>query len=486
MTITTLSDKSSALIIGINDYTAFDGTGASNLKGSVNDAAAVARLCLALGMKRDDVHVVSSQVDGESPDLLEVKRNEDTSQKGIYAEIEWLKGQLEAGRPGLLWYSGHGAHTTKDGLLLCPSDTTSDLSNNTIPFSALRSTFKGVADNLTVVLDCCHGGSVTDHLGRTSTTLGGDPKPDDIADDEMEIGAIVLTACAVGEQTQQSSFASHWHGAFTWALLSVVDQWQKAQQSGNVRIDLTNRELIKKATVLLDALDFEGSPQIYPRGAGGLAVLQQGYQAMATVDRPDGERPGIQLQPDMRYDILLPNIGNMFVYAIKAGKQVRFKNSDGTTMLFPETAPTADTEYWFDSIDWTKFQYNSCPTSITIRSLVLQTDPNNSNVYEVNESMPCAKTTYNSPCDASSTWRQQPPSPTGAPTRANGSGAYYFRNSSTSPTMVLEIDTDGTSTTKVVWWNSSQSTGTINPTRGAWNNQAPPDGSGTWWVKGSL
>src|SRR5262249_32099643 len=159
--------------------------------------------------KPENIHVVCSEVDGESSVALPVARIKDTSQNGIYAQIEWLRAQLEAGdKEGLLWYSGHGAHTNAQGLLLCPSDTTDNLSN-TIPFDALRDKIgEKAAKNLMVVLDCCHDGSVADALGRTSTTLGGDPVPEDIADDKMEIGAIVLAACALGEQTQQSSFAS--------------------------------------------------------------------------------------------------------------------------------------------------------------------------------------------------------------------------------------------------------------------------------------
>lgn len=305
-----------ALIIGIDDYTTFDATGGSDLKGSVNDAVAVAQLCLDLGMKPEDIHVVS----GKSRERLGVTRTRRTTLKSISREIAWLRSQLEAGRQGLFWFSGHGAHNEK-GLLLCPSDTTPDLAQ-TLPFRSLRRKIgKQAARNLTVVLDCCHGGSVADHLGRPTKTLGGDPRPEDIADAEMEIGAVVLAACAVEEQTQQSCFASRWHGAFTWALLAAVNQWQMTQQGSNVRLDVTYRELVKRATVLLDALDFKGSPQIFPRGAGGLAMLQQGEAAMTTAERPDAERAGIQVDPTQRCAL--------YVFALLNADGTRLQRKDG-------------------------------------------------------------------------------------------------------------------------------------------------------------
>jgi hypothetical protein len=347
-----------ALIIGINDYSAFDSTGARNLKGSVNDAVSVAQLCSDLGMAPEDIHVVCSESDGEGLDQLRVERIKDTSQSGIYAQIEWLRQKLEAGgREGLLWYSGHGAHLADKGLLLCPSDTTADLSN-TIPFRGLREKLgPDAARHLAVVLDCCHGGSIVDRLGRTSTTLGGDPVPEHLAGDEMEIGAIVLTACALGELTQQSVFASHWHGAFTWAFLSVLDQWQKVQQGGNVRLDVTYRELMKKTTVLLDALEFEGTPQIYPRSAGGLAVLQRGYETLATSKTPDANRPTVQMDTGSKgYQWYKLTSGDTLIaYVLSVGGTA---TTAGTSTNFP-----ANTEYWF-------MQTTTAPsTSLTVTKL---------------------------------------------------------------------------------------------------------------------
>lgn len=275
-----------ALIIGVNDYSAFDSEGKSNLRGSLNDVDAVVDFCKwRLGM---DTH--------------HVKFLEDPTEAEILEKVKWLKEELSAGdKQGLFWYSGHGAHTEKQGLLLCPTNTTATF-ENTVAFKELgRHLGTKAAKNLTVVLDCCHGGTSTDALGRPTTTLGGPILAKELNSSDLKIGSVVLTACAVGEQAQQSRFGGKWHGAFTWALLSVASQWQRMRQGANLRLDLTYRELIKKATVLLDALEFQASPQVYPRTAGALSVMQMGEMLLSTSVDPDGNRGGIQLDPNQKW-----------------------------------------------------------------------------------------------------------------------------------------------------------------------------------------
>jgi len=276
-TVTPFHSNACALIIGINDYRAFDPTGARDLKGGAHDTVAIERCCTVLGMAPANIHVVRNDVESKGNPFV-LKGVGDTTRKGLLAELAWLREQLDAGRGGLLWYSGHGAHTSADGLLLCPSDTTGDL-GNTIPFRALRDALgPRAAESLTVVLDCCHGGPAVDAFGRPSTTLNSNTIAPGVADDDLQIGAVVLMACAPGEQAQQSWFSALPHGAFTWALLSVANQWEAAQQGGNVAMTLTYRQLLKKATILLDALEFEGTPQLYPQSAGGWRRCRWGME----------------------------------------------------------------------------------------------------------------------------------------------------------------------------------------------------------------
>src|SRR5262249_47634670 len=123
-------DDGYALLIGIDDYSAFDRStgqpeGTSSLPGSVLDAHVFFRMCTELGMKRENIRVLASP----QPDLAlfpgaTAASFGDASEKGIRDAIAWLADKLAGGRAGLLTYSGHGAHTSAKGLLMCPSDTT--------------------------------------------------------------------------------------------------------------------------------------------------------------------------------------------------------------------------------------------------------------------------------------------------------------------------------------------------------------------------
>ena len=281
-----------ALIIGINRYGALDAS--KNLKGGAQDAYAVGQCCAFLGMRPERIRTACNDVESPGNALL-LPDLGDTTQKGIYEQIDWLRGELEAGNKGLLWYSGHGAHTVADGLLLCPSDTTPEL-GNTIPFKELGARLgPKAAANLTVVLDCCHGTPQPGNQQRPTTSLGGDPVDHETFDKDLQIGAVVLSACAPGEQAQQSWFAGAPHGAFTWALLSVANQWVAQQVGSNVTMTLSYWQLIKKATALLETLEFDQTPQIWPQYKGGTQVL--GSLGGQTAAHPNADRVHIQTDP---------------------------------------------------------------------------------------------------------------------------------------------------------------------------------------------
>ncbi len=281
-----------ALIIGINRYGALDAS--KNLKGGAQDAYAVGQCCAFLGMRPERIRTACNDVESPGNALLRPDLG-DTTQKGIYEQIDWLRGELEAGNKGLLWYSGHGAHTVADGLLLCPSDTTPEL-GNTIPFKELGARLgPKAAANLTVVLDCCHGTPQPGNQQRPTTSLGGDPVDHETFDKDLQIGAVVLSACAPGEQAQQSWFAGAPHGAFTWALLSVANQWVAQQVGSNVTMTLSYWQLIKKATALLETLEFDQTPQIWPQYKGGTQVL--GDLGGNTAAHPNADRRHIQVDP---------------------------------------------------------------------------------------------------------------------------------------------------------------------------------------------
>jgi hypothetical protein len=355
--VTPLHSNGCALLIGINDYRAFDPSGNCDLKGGAHDTVAIARCCTVLGMDPVDIHILRDDIESSgNPFTIEPKGK--TTRAAIQAQLEWLREQLDAGRKGLLWYSGHGAYTEKDGLLLCPSDTDTAFAN-TISFNGLKTLLgPNAAKNLTVVLDCCHGGPRVDKLGRRSSTLGGDPIEAGAAFD-LQIGAIVLAACAPGEQTQQSWFSALAHGAFTWALLSTANQWQAQQQGGNVRMDLDYATLMAKASELLHVLEFEGKPQLYgPPGVdvGKLAALQLGDAPEATSQYPDADRGGVELDPDMRYTL-----------SLGGGLTSTIATSPVSSRLTPLTN-CLSTEYWTVNAAFLTAARNGTGSPMTMRA----------------------------------------------------------------------------------------------------------------------
>lgn len=351
-----------ALLIGINDYSTYAAaTGnppdAINLKGGAHDTVAIERCSRDLGMLAENIRVLRNDIaspgnDGKVPSKIgEDGRPLLPTREEILRQIGWLRAQLEGSeeRHGLLWYSGHSAHTSKDGLLLCPSDTGKDFAN-AIPFKELGELLgPAAAKRLTVVLDCCHGGALNTTDGKRASTLGGDPiEPTAWIDDaDLRIGAVVLAACAPGELAQQSWFAGIPHGAFTWALLCVANQWIAKQQGDSTRMTLTYRQLVKRATALLSSLDFEQTPQIWPQPAGALTVLQTGNQNESADDHPDGSRGHIQIDGgSLDYKVWsLHDAGNSIIgWILVANNEHQYTAANRQTYTY--AAGNVATEYW--------------------------------------------------------------------------------------------------------------------------------------------
>jgi hypothetical protein len=58
--MTSFVSNACALLIGIDDYSDFDTTGARDLRGSVNDVRVWWKICMALGMSPGNVWVLTS------------------------------------------------------------------------------------------------------------------------------------------------------------------------------------------------------------------------------------------------------------------------------------------------------------------------------------------------------------------------------------------------------------------------------------------
>src|SRR5262245_18055009 len=138
-------NDSVALLIGIDDYSAYDS--GRNLPGSVNDAEAWWRVCRDLNVRPDRVRVLVSRApdgDGrESPtnDIFAGAESvAEATRENILEGARWLAANLKGGTiPGLLTYSGHGDSASTGDIALCPSDVekSGDDVKNLIPFKEL-------------------------------------------------------------------------------------------------------------------------------------------------------------------------------------------------------------------------------------------------------------------------------------------------------------------------------------------------------------
>ncbi len=313
-----------ALLIGVGDYAAYDASthspaNASALKGAEQDVASMYALCIELGILPENIRVLLSPSSGQDP-LVALRGALSNANPGlvrpatreeILTQCQWLAAALASdedasGAPaGLVTYSGHGDFD-RGHLALCPSDVRSveagaDL-ENVLGYPMLRALFSDRASsNLTVVLDCCHaaastpaprGGSSLTGRGRTATGP------------VVTISERTIIASSVGGTSEQSTFDGVAHGALTWAIKVVTDQWRLRRTAGGTELTLSYATLVSRVNALLGVLEFEQRAELAGfAGLGDLAFFHRGQtQGAPTSPRPDRARHGGQLEPDKNAD----------------------------------------------------------------------------------------------------------------------------------------------------------------------------------------
>ncbi|MCB9743625.1 MAG: caspase family protein [Alphaproteobacteria bacterium] len=110
--------RSFAVVVGVDDYRAFDPSGVSDLSGACADAEAMVEMLLGVGYPRENVR------------LLLARRRAATSAGATRAEImealAWLASMLSQTHSscGFFGFAGHGAMQKGSEHVLCPQDTT--------------------------------------------------------------------------------------------------------------------------------------------------------------------------------------------------------------------------------------------------------------------------------------------------------------------------------------------------------------------------
>lgn len=337
-----------ALLIGVNDYSAYDRSqdqkkGTSDLPGSVNDVQAWWTLCKALGFLPENIRVLTSPaIPSNTLAGATAQTTGEATEKAIREGVEWLTKKLGGDKVaiGLLTYSGHGDFSEKTGLVLCPTNVKGDDLEHSIPYSDLQKAIAAhdAGENLTVVLDSCHAGGASTPQ-RRALSLSKRPVPRALSlRSEQQMASRVYLASSRGGSAYQAEFAGRFHGAFTWALTSTLEQWKAVEQGDSLRLTVSYGEALRRAHGLLSILSFDQAPGLegVPNVAE-LAVLQSGLVPQPTSPEPTMTPIPMQIDPgDKDYRIYTLDWNGTTIGSILVA---HISNALGTIL--------PGTEYWY-------------------------------------------------------------------------------------------------------------------------------------------
>lgn len=310
-----------ALIIGVNDYTLFDSTGKSNLKGAVNDARRWHDFLVntaGLAVPSPNIHLLTA------PEGSTTSRDTAPTLSHIKDGITWLiermtvkegdKVKVKENASGLIVLCGHGVRTEggdKDwfnvSAAFCPMNVKPDGKQiiNTLHFDEIEYFLQkeGIAQNVTVVFDACFANAPAPRIGARGllgVAAAYDRPGLEGSDIPSKIRSRLLLACE--PDTHAYEFLSHggWHGAFSTALLDLLERW-KVQKDGDlswVRVSYGN--LIHRSRTLLDSLGVPQSSMLvaYPQ-VSLVPFLRAGVEHGDHLSsaEPDADLIGGQLSP---------------------------------------------------------------------------------------------------------------------------------------------------------------------------------------------
>ena len=223
----------SALLIGINDYTASRLTTIRtaapdrdwpNLSGAVNDTIAMRELLVLLrGFDTRDIVTLNDQA---------------ATRNAILAAANALAATASKDDIVFFFYAGHGSQVKNSD-----SDEPDKLDESIVPADSrrgaddirdkdLRRIFNAILDrgaHLTVIIDACHSGSAARGLLTLARSRGIHPDLRDVADGgdygprPENRGALVISAAHDDEEAREVRDEQQtMHGAFTWAWMRAM------------------------------------------------------------------------------------------------------------------------------------------------------------------------------------------------------------------------------------------------------------------------
>lgn len=248
-----------AVLIGINDYSTYDVSagappGTHDLQGALNDVLLMHRQCLRLGY--DPNRIVICTHPKMDPLSLGLPANASNVRGASKAELQEVFSVLgtqvgpTGGALGLIYYGGHGATDADGHLVLCPSDTAlvAGALVNTIDTAEVQ---KHLPTGVDVVLDCCHAGA-----GR-NLTPGATPGS---AETRFRPRDSLLAAAAPDQVAEERVLGGRWHGAFTFVLSVLLEQWDPDLDGARPWVAVTHETLRARSQAMLRALDLAQVP----------------------------------------------------------------------------------------------------------------------------------------------------------------------------------------------------------------------------------
>lgn len=268
-----------ALLIGINRYR----MAGADLRGCVNDVK--------------NIESVLTEVYGFPRKNITRLLDYAATTTAMKAAIDALIKESKRGDVLFLHYSGHGSNVPdKNGdeadhrdEILCPSDLDwkKPFLDDWLREALDRVKVRGA--NLTVVMDCCHSGSITravqppdakvierflpspwdlvaeesgrDLRGRTRTTFRNVTKARAAKSDvvAVDIPEILVTGCRSTQTSADADIGGSYNGALTYYLCKAIRA---------ARGRLTNRELHARTSAALKKSAFDQIPQLEGGKAG--------------------------------------------------------------------------------------------------------------------------------------------------------------------------------------------------------------------------
>ncbi|MEY3211392.1 MAG: hypothetical protein RIT28_1873 [Pseudomonadota bacterium] len=268
------SENTFALLVGVCHYPQWQGAG---LRGAVNDARAWRALCLeTLGVPAENVRLLCSPFEGPGEGEAPATEAE------LRAGVAWLGDQLAAttaagaAPSGLIVFCGHGAALPDagagplgTGVGLCTADlrrTEAGEVAGVVPVAALQAALAercraGGEDpqrswprDVTVVLDCCY--SAVPGL-TLAEPLQSAPKPD-----QAQNLCRYLLACDPWSVSYELQSLGLWHGAFSYTLLTLLEQWTTRAEGGTAWFDVSAQTLIQRSAAMLEQLGLQQQPTL--------------------------------------------------------------------------------------------------------------------------------------------------------------------------------------------------------------------------------